>query len=81
MYMKEVFIVKMEDLRFNLTENMKNIFIEIITIRQMLKEDKLSKKEKKLFEKELKELTTLFILEFRENNVEQIKQYNELLSK
>ena len=79
--MKEVFIVKMVDLRFNLTENMKNIFIEIITIRQMLKEDKLSKKEKKLFEKELKELTTLFILEFRENNVEQIKQYNKLLSK
>ena len=69
------------DLRFNITPNMSNMFIEIITIRQMLKENKLSKKEKALFEKELKELTTLFILEFRENNVEQRKKYNELMNK
>lgn len=69
------------DLRFNITPDMSNMFIEIITIRQMLKENKLSKKEKALFEKELKELTTLFILEFRENNVEQRKKYNELMNK
>ena len=47
----------------------------------MLKENKLSKKEKTLFEKELKELTTLFAIEFRKNNVEQRKKYNELMNK
>ena len=51
------------DLRFTITEDMSNMFIEIITIRQMLKENKLNKKDKSLFEKELKELTALFILE------------------
>ena len=60
---------------------MSNIFIEIITIRQMLKENKLNEKDKTLFEKELKELTTLFILEFRKHNVEERKKYNELMNK
>lgn len=69
------------DLRFTITPDMSNMFIEIITIRQMLKENKLSKKEKALFEKELKELTTLFILDFRQHNVEQRKKYNELMNK
>lgn len=69
------------DLRFTITKDMSNMFIEIITIRQMLKENKLSKKDKALFEKELKELTTLFILEFRKNNVEERKKYNELMNK
>ena len=68
-------ITKLSDLRFNLTEDMNNMFIEIIIIRQMLKENKLNKKQKKLFEKELKELTTLFVLEFRKNNVEERKKY------
>lgn len=69
------------DLRFNITPDMSNMFIEIITLRQMLKENNLNKKEKAIFEKELKELTTLFILEFRKNNVEQRKKYNELMNK
>ena len=69
------------DLRFAITEDMSNMFIEIITIRQLLKENKLSKKDKALFEKELKELTTLFILEFRKHNVEERKKYNELMKK
>lgn len=30
MYMKEVFIVKMIDLRFNLTEEMNNMMIEML---------------------------------------------------
>ena len=66
------------DLRFTITEDMSNMFIEIITIRQMLRENKLNKKDKALFEKEL---TTLFILEFRKHNVEERKKYNELMNK
>ena len=35
----------------------------------------------KLVEKELKELTDLFVLEFRKNNVEERKLYNDLMNK
>lgn len=72
---------ELKDLRFKITEDMSNMFIEVITIRQILKENKVSKKEKKLLEKELKELTELFVLEFRKNNVEERKLYNELMNK
>ena len=64
---------KLEDLRFNITEDMNNMIIEIIVIRQLLKEGKVAKKDKKLVEKELKELTTLFVLEFKKNNVNKQK--------
>ena len=72
---------KLEDLRFNITEDMNNMIIEIIVIRQLLKEGKVVKKDKKLVEKELKELTDLFVLEFRKNNVEERKLYNDLMNK
>ena len=72
---------QLQDLRFNITEDMNNMIIEIIVIRQLLKENKVNSKDRKLVEKELKELTELFVLEFRKNNVEQIKKYNELMNK
>ena len=72
---------RLQDLRFNITEDMNNMIIEIIIIRQLLKENKVSNKDKKLVEKELKELTELFVLEFRKNNVEERKLYNELMNK
>ena len=71
---------KLEDLRFNITEDMNNMIIEIIVIRQLLKEGKVAKKDKKLVEKELKELTTLFVLEFKKNNVENTKIYNDIMN-
>lgn len=71
---------KLEDLRFNITEDMNNMIIEIIVIRQLLKEGKVAKKDRKLVEKELKELTTLFVLEFKKNNVEQTKIYNDIMN-
>lgn len=71
---------KLEDLKFNITEDMNNMIIEIIVIRQLLKEGKVAKKDKKLVEKELKELTTLFVLEFKKNNVEQTKIYNDIMN-
>ena len=60
---------------------MNNMFIEVVMLRQMLKENKLSNKDRKLLEKELKELTTLFVMEFKKNNVEERKLYNELINK
>lgn len=74
-------ITKLNDLRFNITEEMNNMFIEVVMLRQMLKENKLSNKDRKLLEKELKELTTLFVMEFKKNNVEERKLYNELINK
>ena len=74
-------ITKLNDLRFNITEDMNNIFIEVVMLRQMLKENKLSNKDRKLLEKELKELTTLFVMEFKKNNVEERQLYNKLINK
>lgn len=74
-------ITKLNDLRFNITEEMYNMFIEVVMLRQMLKENKLSNKDRKLLEKELTELTTLFVMEFKKNNVEERKLYNELINK
>lgn len=72
----------MKDLRFNLTENMNNTMIQMLIVNQMLKENKnISKKEKKLLEQHKNKLLELFRIEFRKNNVEQIKQYNEIMNK
>ena len=74
--------MEMKDLRFNLTEDMNNAMIQMLIINQMLNENKkLSKKERKLLEQHKNELLELFRIEFRKNNVEQIKQYNELMNK
>lgn len=74
-------ITKLNDLRFNITEDMNNMFIEVVMLRQMIKENKLSNKDRRLLEKELKELTTLFVMEFKKNNVEERKLYNKLINK
>lgn len=80
--MKEVFIVKMEDLRFNLTEEMNNMMIEMLITQQMLKEVKnLSKRHRKLLENHKLEIMEEFKKEFQKYNVEQIKKYNELMNK
>lgn len=82
MYMKEVFIVKMEDLRFNLTEEMNNMMIEMLITQQMLREiSNLSKRHRKLLENHKLEIMEEFKKEFQKHNVEQIKQYNELMNK
>ena len=78
--MIEVFIVKMEDLRFNLTEEMNNMIIEMLITQQMLKEIKnLSKRHRKLLENHKLEIMEEFKKEFQKHNVEQIKKYNEFV--
>ena len=69
---------KLEDLRFVLTDEMNKMFIEVLIIKQRLEED-ITLKEQMVLEKELKILTSKFIKEFRKNNVEQIKEYKELV--
>ena len=70
---------KLEDLRFVLTDEMNKMFIEVLIIKQRLEEE-ITLKEQIALEKELKILTSKFIKEFRKNNVEQIKEYKELVN-
>ena len=70
---------KLEELRFVLTDEMNKMLIEILIIKQRLEED-ITLKEQMVLEKELKILTSKFIKEFRKNNVEQIKEYKELVN-
>lgn len=42
----------LSELRFNITEDMNNMFVEVVMLRQMLKENKLSNKDRKLFSKQ-----------------------------
>ena len=74
--------MKMEDLRFNLTEEMSNMMIEVLITQQMLKEIKnLSKRHRELLENHKLEIMEEFKKEFQKHNVEQIKKYNELMNK
>lgn len=70
-----------KNLRFHLTEEMNNMMIELLVTEQMMKENKLTKKERKLLENHKAELLEDFRKEFQRNNIEQIKRYNELMNK
>ncbi len=69
----------LEELRFVLTDKMNEIFIKILIIKQRLEEE-ITLKEQMLLKKEFHILTNRFIKEFKKNNVEQIKDYNEIIN-
>ena len=60
---------------------MNNMMIELLVTEQMMKENKLTKKERKLLENHKEELLEAFRKEFQKNNIQQIKKYNELMNK
>lgn len=70
-----------KNLRFHLTEEMNNMIIELLVTEQMMKENKLTKKERKLLENHKAELLEDFRKEFQRNNIAQIKKYNALMNK
>ena len=72
---------KIQDLRFNLTEDMNNMMIELLITQQMLKDDRIDKEDKILLENHKQELMKEFTNEFKKNNIKEIKQYNELINK
>lgn len=79
-------IKKWTDLRFNLTEDMNNMMIELLITHQMLedslKEDsKMSDEERGLLYHHFEKLKDSFSKEFKKNNKKEIKQYNELMNK
>lgn len=74
------------NLRFNLSEDMNNMFIELIITKQILedslKEDsKLTDEERGVLYNYFEELKDNFIKDFKKNNKDQIKKYNELMNK
>lgn len=72
---------KIQDLRFNLTEDMNNMMIELLITQQMLKDDEIDKEDKILLENHKQELMREFTQEFKKNNKKEIRQYNELMNK
>ena len=74
-------IEKCKNLRFNLTNNMRDLIIEIVIINEILKENNLSTKERDSLIKKRDKLLKLFKSEFQKHNIKEIKQYREILDK
>lgn len=74
-------MAKNENLRFNLTEDMNDMMIEMLIVQQMLSNDKFDKEDKILLENHKQRLMKEFTKEFQKNNIEQIKLYDELIKK
>ena len=72
-------ITNINDLRFNLTNNMRDSIIEIIIINQILKESNLNDKESESLNNQRDKLLKLFKSELQKHNIEEIKQYIEIL--
>ena len=72
-------IEKYKNLRFNLTNNMRDLIIEIVIINEILKENNLSTKERDNLIKKRDKLLKLFKSEFQKHNIKEIKQYREIL--
>ena len=78
--MNENDIKNLKDLQFTITENMKNITIEMFTTKQMLDECELSKKDRKLLEKHFEKLKQQFAKELQEQNPVQVMFIRNYLS-
>ena len=74
-------ITNINDLRFNLTNNMRDLIIEIIIINQILKENNLNDKERVALNNQRNKLLKLFKSEFQKHNIDEIKKYMEMLDK
>ena len=74
-------IEKYKNLRFNLTNNMRDLIIEIVIINEILKENNLNIKERESLNKKRDKLLKLFKSEFQKHNIDEIKQYIEILDK
>ena len=72
-------ITNIKDLRFNLTNDMRDLIIEIISINQILKENNLNDKERDSLNNQRAKLVKLFKSEFQKHNINEIKQYKEIL--
>ena len=73
---------ELKNIRFNITHQMTNNFIEILVIEQMIKEKKYKNDfELKLMIEYKNHLTQEYIRDFRSKNKKQIKEYTEIMNK
>ena len=70
--MNEQDIENLKDLQFIITESMKDTIIEMLYTKQMLDENELTKKERKLLEKHFEKLKQQFRKELQEQNPVQV---------
>lgn len=69
---------KLEDLEFKMTDEMINIIIEVLMIKQILKQ-KPNKAETITLINQKNKLVKSFIREFQKNNINEIKKYKDLI--
>lgn len=72
--------MKLEDIRFNINEELTNTLLELLLIKQMLKEQELSQKDLQLLTEHYQELKIKFIRLFKENNKKEIELYKKLIN-
>ncbi len=70
----------MDDINFNLTNDMIDILQDTIKVKERLENENLNQDEREKLEKQFIELRKQFVKEFRKNNVEEIKKYNEVMN-
>ncbi len=73
--MNEQDFKNLKDLRFNITDDMHQTMINMLVIQQILNENKITKKERKLFEKEKSKLLRHWQVEFQARNQTEIAIY------
>lgn len=61
-----------DELKFNLTEDLNNTIIELLLTEQILKETKLSKRDRKLLEHHKLELIEQFRVEFKKTTLNKL---------
>ena len=78
--MNEQDIENLKALQFIITESMKDTIIEMLYTKQMLDENELTKKERKLLEKHFEKLKQQFRKELQEQNPVQVMFIRNYLS-
>lgn len=69
---------KIEDIKFNINEELNNTLLELLLIRQILKEEQIDLKYKSLLEEYYQTLKKKFIKLFKDNNKKEIELYKKL---
>lgn len=72
--------MKIEDIKFNINEELSNTLLELLVIRQILKETQLNKKDLLLITEYYQALKAKFIKLFKDNNKKEIELYKKLIS-
>lgn len=69
-----------KDVIFNTNEKIDKMIMEMLVIQEILndKADEITNEERYFLETEKKELMDCFKVEFRKNNLKEIKKYNKL---